>query len=78
MGEENNRVTYDRRSSDTVIDMLRSENENTRFMLNSHIQTCAAQQRWILRGLIGLCGWVVLHSPEVLGLAGKMLSEVAK
>lgn len=78
-----------RRQHDLVTDLLTDRidavgriasaaNIDTMSRLDNHIEHCAAQQRWILRSMIGLCTWVVMHSPEVLGLGAKVLAGVTK
>ena len=63
---------------DAVARMATASNADTMTRLDAHIAECAGNQRWILRGLVGLCAWVVLHSPEVMGLGAKILSGVGR
>lgn len=63
---------------DAVARAADAANTDTMSRIDAHIAECAANQRWIMRGLIGLCAWVVVHSPEVLGLAGKIVAAGVK
>ncbi len=87
MGDQNNHQNEDRRVGDSFTAVLldrmesiervaASSNADTLSRLDEHISSCASQQRWLLRAVIGLCGWVVLHSPEAMTVAGKLAAAV--
>ncbi len=50
--------------------LWRVENSLTR-----HVTECAAMQKRVLMGIIGLFGWVVIHSPEVVGFFAKVAAR---
>ncbi len=63
---------------DAVANAASAANSDTLTRLDEHIRQCSATQRWLLRAMIGLCGWVIVHSPEILGLGGKIFAGLEK
>lgn len=53
-----------------------ASNEDTLSRLDQHIRDCASTQKWIMRSMFGLCGWVIIHSPEVLGGLAKVAGTI--
>lgn len=89
MGEISNYEGPKRRQHDLITDLLTDRidavariadaaNTDTMSRIDAHISECAANQRWIMRGLLGLCAWVVVHSPEGLAVISKVIGETMK
>lgn len=86
MTENDENLHYEgprRRGNDAVVDLLRDridgvseESHATRSALENHVTSCAKQQQKVLWAIIGTFGWVVAHSPEVVGFMGKIAAVV--
>ncbi len=44
--------------------------------LLAHVEECAKLQRWVLRGVVFIAGWVVTTSPEAAAAFVKLMQVV--
>lgn len=54
------------------VDRVEKGNNTIGEQLTKHVQECAANQKKVLLGVIGILLWTVTHSPEAVKLFGAL------